>query len=333
MTQMQVKVLVVGDPHIKVNNVVETDMMMQKLKDICLERKPDFIVLLGDILDRHSSIHVVPLMKAENMILTLSQIAPTFVIIGNHDRPNNSNFLTDEHPFNALKLWPNTFIIDKVLTYTFKNMKFLFVPYVPAGRLEEAINTLPNALTDTIAVFQHSEIQGCNYNGIKSTSTDVWTKDKPLGVSGHIHDYEFLLPNFIIVGTPFQQTFAESPDKAISFFTFNEDRTWHQERIDLNIQKKITVYVNTDEFHSYTPPLDKKVKLIVKGDEASIKTISKTDKMKELKQNGVIVVVEANPTLQKLKNSSAPKLSYKSRLLMELGADEHAIKWFQKIFV
>src|SRR5665647_2317252 len=97
------KALVVGDNHFKVNNVTETNEMTKRLLILAEQERPDFIVLLGDILHRHETIHVVPLMGCERMIQALSQISPTFICIGNHDRPNNSNFLTDEHPFNAMK--------------------------------------------------------------------------------------------------------------------------------------------------------------------------------------------------------------------------------------
>jgi isoleucyl-tRNA synthetase len=70
-----------------------------------------------------------PLMKAEEMIRLLSEIAPTFLIIGNHDRPNNSVFLTNEHTFNSMKQWENTYVVDKVTDITLKDKRFIFVSY------------------------------------------------------------------------------------------------------------------------------------------------------------------------------------------------------------
>ena len=98
-----VKVLCIGDPHIKVNNMLESEQMLEKLIEITNEKKPDFIVCLGDVLDRHSNIHVSCLMMAEKMVDKLSSLCPFYLLVGNHDRPNNSNFLTNEHPFNAMK--------------------------------------------------------------------------------------------------------------------------------------------------------------------------------------------------------------------------------------
>jgi DNA repair exonuclease SbcCD nuclease subunit len=336
------KVLIVGDPHIKVNNVKETEEMTQKLIQICQERKPNFVILLGDILDRHSNIHVVPLMRAEKLVLELSKLLPVFLVIGNHDRPNNSNFLTDEHPFNAMKLWPNTYIIDKVETHTLEGIKCVFVPYVPPGRLQEAINTIPDALVDCKVVICHQEIRNCKMGAIISTEGDEWSLDKPLIISGHIHDYDRLQPNVIYVGTPVQHTYSENVNKAVSMFTFtllennnNSDKEfqWEEERIDLGLMKKVTVYVTPKEVNNYVPPNDKQIKLVIRGTEAEIKSIAKLEKLQELKRKGVKVVLKTDEMPpENVKTNFLPKMTYKDRLRLELGNDAEAIGWFNQIF-
>ncbi len=77
-----IQVLCVGDPHFKVSNVPESDDMTNKLVKIAQHIKPKFIVLLGDILHTHEKIHVSPLIRAEKLVRLMSEIAPTFVIIG-----------------------------------------------------------------------------------------------------------------------------------------------------------------------------------------------------------------------------------------------------------
>ena len=51
------KILVIGDVHIKTNNIIEVDILIEKLIEIAIERKPNFIVLLGDILDTFEKIN------------------------------------------------------------------------------------------------------------------------------------------------------------------------------------------------------------------------------------------------------------------------------------
>lgn len=132
--------LVIGDFHFKVSNVQDTDLMTIEIIKIAEEIKPDYIVCLGDTLDRHESIHVTPLENAIKILDALRKIAPLYILIGNHDRPNNSNFLTTEHPFTAVKHWENTYIADNCIEQTIKDRLFLFVPYVPPGRLHEALS-------------------------------------------------------------------------------------------------------------------------------------------------------------------------------------------------
>ena len=120
------------------NNSLETDEMTNKILEIARARPFDFAVLLGDILDTHETVHIGPFCRAITFMEQLSKLVPQlFVIVGNHDRPNNTVYLTDEHPFAACKSWENTTIVDKVIEWN----NYLFVPYVQVGRFNEALLT------------------------------------------------------------------------------------------------------------------------------------------------------------------------------------------------
>lgn len=335
-----IKVLTLGDPHFKVNNVQDSEEMTKKFVELAENIKPNFIVVMGDVLDRHSSIHVIPLMKSEELIKKLSEIAPTFVLIGNHDRPNNSNYLTDEHPFNSLKFWPNTYIVDKVLEIYYldsikldkcdDSSRFIFVPYVPPGRLEEALNTIENPFDNVTAYFAHQEIYGAKMGAIVSQCGDIWGLERELMISGHVHSYDVLQPNMIYVGTPYQHNFGED-EKTVSWFTFNEDKTWKEERVDLGLKKKIIVYLTPEKLSMYELPDDKMVKIVVRGDESSLKSAAKLEKIQELKKKGVKIVFKVVQNTETFQPTNA-KMNYKDRLLLELNNDEESISWFKKIF-
>ena len=207
-----ITVLVIGDPHFKVCNIPESDQMTINLVKLAKEKQPTLIVCLGDILHRHETIHVSPLMRAETMIKQLSEIAPTFLLIGNHDRPNNSNYLTDEHPFNALKDWDNTYIADKVIDVTIQHQRFIMVPYVPPGRFMDALNTIKDPLGlesgHKPVIFCHQEFYGAKMGAICSQAGDKWLLEYPFVISGHVHDYDRLQKNLIYVGTPMQHSFG-----------------------------------------------------------------------------------------------------------------------------
>jgi UDP-2,3-diacylglucosamine pyrophosphatase LpxH len=77
--------LVIGDVHIKTDNIQEVDIFIEKIKNLALEKKPDIIILLGDILHEHERIHTTSLNKAYELIDILRQIQKTYVLVGNHD--------------------------------------------------------------------------------------------------------------------------------------------------------------------------------------------------------------------------------------------------------
>lgn len=351
-----IKVLCIGDPHVKTNNIPEIDMLTNNIIDVCKDKKPDVIICMGDILDRHATIHVAALMRAEKMLYSLSLIAPTFLIIGNHDRPNNSTFLTDEHPFNAMKLWPNTYIIDTTtLVYldlqnpdiysrikinavdnTKEYIKFLMVPYVAPGRLDEAINKVENPLEETSCVFGHSEIYKCKMGAIVSEVGDKWSLDRPLYVGGHIHEYDMLQENVILIGAPHQLAFGDSKDKTISLFKFYRDNHWEQERIKLNMIEKEIIYITVKDVESFKVPEGKDIKLVIKGEEAEIKAISKHSRIKELQKLGVKIKFSITPSLKNLENlprEHTAKITYKERLLHKCSKETDVLKWYNKLLV
>jgi len=276
---MPTKILAIGDPHFKVNNREDMAIFTQECYRVIKERQPDITVLMGDILDRHENIHVLPLMDANKFLIQLAKLTKTFALIGNHDRINNSTFLTDEHPFTALKYIPNLIIVDNVV----KDSEWLFVPYVPPGRFHEALGNVRETLAGVTAVFAHQEFKGCKYKNIVSTTGDVWPENFPLVVSGHIHQYGQPQENIIYVGTPLQHSFGDEDDCSVSLFTFTDDAEGdgevEEERIYLNIPKKRIVRIEHDqvkEFLSSPQTFNGSTKLVVNGPHDKLQALSKS---------------------------------------------------------
>ncbi len=134
-------ILVIGDPHFKVSNAEQTREMVKAIVELAKKRRPDIIVCLGDTLDTHGRLHTDPLCEAIKFFKQLKRIAPLRIIIGNHDRRNNSDFLTDRHPFTAIdEEWTDTLIADKVLSEIANDHQLVYVPYVPNGKFIEALD-------------------------------------------------------------------------------------------------------------------------------------------------------------------------------------------------
>src|SRR6187402_1249377 len=123
-TRKKCKCMVLGDPHFKFQEfyLQRVEEMGEKFIALCKERKPDFIVNLGDTLHDHRKIDMLAQCKAVCFLRELSKIAPLFILIGNHDRVNNSDFLSTVSPFEALKDWKNTYIVDQPYTLTFHTL-------------------------------------------------------------------------------------------------------------------------------------------------------------------------------------------------------------------
>jgi adenylate kinase family enzyme len=269
-----VKVIVIGDPHFKTNDYDECEEMAQEILNKTAIMKPDFIVVLGDTLDRFESIHVSPLSQATSFLQKLTEISYVYLLIGNHDRPNPKKFKPYEHPFNSLKLWNNMRVIDEAFVECIQEHYFIFCPYYFNGTFSENVNHLVH---DNIsAIFSHQEFRGVNMEGMISSSNDVVIPQYNIVINGHIHEYQEK-HNLICVGTPRQIKFNESFPKSISLFEFSK-KEWKHQRLYLELTEKITLKLNIDEYIKYIPPKKSKVKIIVEGTFDEIKNLMKKHK-------------------------------------------------------
>ena len=281
------KFLVIGDPHFKEGNINETDEMKNKILSVIDEHNPDIIVCLGDVLHYHNKLETSHLNRAEDFLKKLQDKRKLFLIIGNHDRPNNSVFLTDEHPFNALKYWDNTTVVDYPCDTIFNNYRFIFVPYVFPGRFHEALSKLKDPY-NCKCIFAHQEFYGAKMGSIESTEGDVWKLDNPLVVSGHVHEYDKLQENLIYTGTPIQHTFGENGKKTISIFDFDE-YGYRETRIDLKLRKKKTTKIKPSCLDELNIDLNDKNRLVIECSAEEFKVIMKSQKIISMIESGVKV--------------------------------------------
>lgn len=274
-------IIVIGDPHFKVGNIKEMKQFVQVSLIYIRETKPDLIVCLGDILDRHANVHVEPLIMAENYLDELRQIAPTVSLIGNHDRKDNFDFLSTIHPFNGLKKWPNLDIVDQGLVKKINGTNLAFIPYVPAGRFREAYDKIVKKEKIDL-IFAHQEFSGCMMNSLISKDGDNWGPDLPFIISGHIHQKQEL-DNILYVGTPIQHEFGDDTNKGLHLIKITENDI---EIIfkKLNISKKICQTIKAKEVYTFNPPENCELKLTIVGTSAEIKALSISDTIRNLRK-------------------------------------------------
>jgi len=332
-----VTALIIGDPHFKVSNIRETDAMVEAIIRTASERNPDVIIVLGDILDRHETIHVSPLTRSIKFLARLMNIAPTYILIGNHDLKNNRQFLSDEHPFSALKFWGhNIIVIDTTTLVIIKGKTFVFVPYVPPGRFEEALNKCPGWEQAT-CIFGHQEFNGAKMGAITSVEGDKWPLTYPYVVSGHIHDYQEPQVNILYTGTPIQHAFGDHHDKTISYFTFISPTERFHERIDLGLPRKHIVRLTCAQVSTYIPPSNCELKIIISGTSGDIKAIMKHHNINLWKQAGFKIAYKDIPLNApdisqdiEVKSKAPPKFS--TALYSAISSHQRLLSVYTRIF-
>jgi hypothetical protein len=346
-------IFVIGDPHIKNSNAIQTEALKNTIADIIQRRNEemDAVVVLGDILDRHDRVDIHPLSRATSFLAAirdaLPQPKPLWILIGNHDRPNNSVFMTDEHAFNALKKWQNTVVADETIeVLTLGEVPFLLVPYVPKGRFQEAVGT---EFGDVVGVFAHQEFRGAPLGSIKSLDGDVYPTDAPYCVSGHIHEMCQLASNVFYTGTPYSVGWG-SKDGAVFLISYDgHGGVLKREKIVISEipRNETRIFTSPEAFISSTTENIFKTtscsssliraKVCVQSMDEFTALIANSSKCKELEAAGVsvipIVVVAASSkrgggeekgeVVTTTSSSSSGGVPFIERLRMELKQSEY----------
>jgi len=302
------KVIVIGDQHFKVDNIEEVDLFITKVEEIILNINPDFVVLLGDLLDTHERIHSVPLNRAYKFINTVRNICKTFVIVGNHDMEHNGVYLETKHWLNALKEWDNVIVVDKVIYEIIDDKKFIFTPYVYVGRFEEALNTLDVEWKDAKCIFAHQEFYGCKMGAFNSIDGDKWELNFPNVISGHIHLNQNPQKNIYYPGSSLSVAFGESTKNIVAKLEFDNNQDYELEEIELELPKKKIIYINSEDADNIDiPKTEDKIKLSISGEYEEFKTFKKTKKYKELTSKGIKVVFKPKKKEIKTKKENIQK--------------------------
>jgi len=249
------RIFVLGDPHFKKSNIHTFGRICDEILALLDEKKPDLCVCLGDTLDTHERIYLRAQCMATRFFMQVAEKCPLILLIGNHDRENNSDFMSDIHPFVGLECHSNITIVYKSVRETRQGFDLIYVPYVPPGKFIEAlqhVNYNPDTSEDKPdLIFCHQEFKGCNMGSVVSTKGDKWSPDFPLVIAGHIHEHQ-VLPKVIYVGTFLQQNYGEGEDKALMLLELEKDGV-KTERIPLkSAPKRKTVHLTLDQLPNFT---------------------------------------------------------------------------------
>lgn len=182
-------VLRMGDPHIKPNNLKESEALLQFTLDKAVELRINVLEIEGDIFDTHSLVHLSVIEFWDKWFNILSkQTFLTRVLVGNHDLTGNySSSYSALHPFLKLEN-PYFKIIHE--PYIHLNGKIGYLPYIHDNDkfVQEA-----NKLADQGAtvLVSHTDYKGAVYdNGSpinNGVNPDLLDPRFIHLISGHIH--------------------------------------------------------------------------------------------------------------------------------------------------
>lgn len=340
-------ILVIGDQHFTTKNVKEIDTFIDVISTIAMERKPDIIVLLGDLLHTHEKIHTVPLNKAYEFIKKMRDIALTFVLVGNHDYINASQFLSDHHWLNGLKPWDNVQIADKVITYMLGGNLLVFTPYVEPERFLEAMDTIPN-WREASLIFAHQEFFGCNMNGNYISNAGKWDLSYPQVISGHIHTKQHLQKNIYYTGSSMETEWKDIDGNETNYNTIaliRLDDTVEKghtiEEIEIKLHRKLKVHLKVEDLESFVVPEDiaeDQIRLQISGiPYEEFNTLKQTSKYKELMEKDIKVDFEFNKAEVKVNNQKLQALIADTSLndfksIFETIAQGHKESYYHELY-
>lgn len=337
------KLLLIGDLHFKYNddsNIQDLEQLSQKLIQIAESiLNLNKIIILGDTLDSHEKINISQLTRAIKLLENLCNIAPIVILIGNHDRLNADEFLTDQSPFYSLKRWKNTIVADTVILEEIDNFKFIYMPYVPKGRFIEAIETrYPEEIwKSSDLIFAHQDYSGAiDNNNYKVEGGDIWSINYPKVYSGHIHKYQKLESGITYVGTPYQTRFGECVNKHVLLLEISKDKNLEIKEIYIptEIRKKIKKAVDFAELKHFKLAEEDKdclIKLSVTCKTSEAKKVRKMKHLKELKNVSIKIDYIEENTLEVIENNKV--CDDKNNFFNELEKiiDDKQLFWLKKL--
>jgi DNA repair exonuclease SbcCD nuclease subunit len=261
-----VKILVVGDPHLKHTNLKMSIDFLKWIESLVGVHKPDLVVNLGDTLPDHSVIRSEILSEFTKHLKTFTS-TPYVILRGNHDqfKPNDSTY----HALTPFKSgYKNIYIVDTVTDL----FGVTFVPFLCSDEVwPEETNKI---------VFSHNTFLGADFGFKLATSgisLDVLNCE--IVISGHIHKRQTLnttSTQVVYPGTPYASSASDvDQEKGVMLFdteTYKMEYIkspfpmWEKLNIDLSIDK---------EFDSLLKSLNKNNHhvVVVKGPRAEVKSL------------------------------------------------------------
>ncbi len=245
------KILTIADLHFQGNsNIQFFQLFITKLEKILCETKYDYVVQLGDVRHKFKIDDRSTLTLVCQLFTMITKYCPLIVLVGNHDMDDSLQFLTENHTLIPFYKWPNITIVDVPYKLQVDNKTLIFCPYVPKGRLHEALNEIEDWQSADV-VFVHQEMMGVKMGAIVSIDGDTWSTEYPMLISGHIHNRQ-QIENIVYPGMPYDIGFDESEKRYVLDITLGD--SVKLKYINTNMPRKIIKQLTYEEAKEWEIP-------------------------------------------------------------------------------
>lgn len=178
------KILRVGDPHVKVSNLLESNSLMEFVLACAAHHKVDRIELLGDLFHTHAVLRLEVVQFWRFWLERLSNMFETVVLVGNHD-------VSGDHSSSGSALSVFTLINNGKLHIIEKPTRLGVYGYIPYIHDADSFVIAANGLISEGATIPvcHQTFDGSRFeNGFYAPGgIDPGRINSNLIISGHIH--------------------------------------------------------------------------------------------------------------------------------------------------
>lgn len=183
MNNLTIKTLYVGDPHVMVSNLDESDRLMSFIKETAIKENINKLVFLGDQMHNHAILRSEVVSFWKKWISIFSVNIRTIFLIGNHDYTGDAR--SKIHSMGAFKMLniPLLSIVDTPLVED----NIVYVPYIhDKSKFVEIANSFSSQANTLVC---HEDWDGAQYengfycpDGVKQEDVNF-----SLIIGGHIH--------------------------------------------------------------------------------------------------------------------------------------------------
>jgi len=222
------KILRVGDPHIKVSNLKDAESLMDFVIETAKKHEVPTIEFLGDLFHTHAVLRVEVVDFWQRVFNKIEfEGIECRVLVGNHDQPGSRE---KEQIMNALNIFvPEDGGVDSLRTIINKPVIIDNIAYIPYMSDETAFLKASHDLHDQAGgeklLVAHQTFTGATYeNGFYAEDgIDPALVAQDAIISGHIHKQQEIGKCWY-QGTPKWDTMSDAnEDKGIWIYEHNKD--------------------------------------------------------------------------------------------------------------